>query len=248
MHTTDNKWFSCYFTLIELLVVIAIIAVLASMLLPALAKARESARNSVCKNTLKTWGTCMVLYTSEYDDFFPQNYYSTNTTLVNSWMDKLMQMINVDVVSLYANRAYSQTNMFCPSEQLILPYYYKVCRTSYGYNSLFLLKSNQEIYGSGTYGYACKTRLVKFPSLLITVGGIGYDLKNNRNTGPMISYTRSDNGPTRRHGGTCNSLFADGHAEGIMTELLLYQTSTTGIPINKYFGYSYQGISRLTGE
>ena len=60
------------FTLIELLVVVAIIGILASMLLPSLSRARETAKRAVCQSNLKQISVAFEFYADDNDDFFPK--------------------------------------------------------------------------------------------------------------------------------------------------------------------------------
>lgn len=73
------------FTLIELLVVIAIIAVLASILFPAFARARENARRTSCLSNFKQIGLAFLQYTQDYDEAYPlTSYGATNISWTNS--------------------------------------------------------------------------------------------------------------------------------------------------------------------
>lgn len=68
------------FTLIELLVVIAIIAILAAILFPVFARARENARRSSCQSNLKQIGLGVIQYVQDYDEKYPQAYWYKNDT------------------------------------------------------------------------------------------------------------------------------------------------------------------------
>src|SRR3989475_4292561 len=60
------------FTLIELLVVIAIIAILAAILFPVFAQAREKARQATCQSNIKQIGTACMMYCQDYDECYPK--------------------------------------------------------------------------------------------------------------------------------------------------------------------------------
>jgi len=89
-----------HFTLIELLVVIAIIAILASMLLPALNRARSTARKTTCLNNLKQVGSGLALYAGDYRFYPPAKPAVYATMNANTWHWLVMPYLGMDAGNL----------------------------------------------------------------------------------------------------------------------------------------------------
>lgn len=108
------------FTLIELLVVIAIIAILASMLLPALNKAREKAKSISCMGNMKQLGTLTVLYNDSNDGYLPAGNTARVEDFPMRWTAAYSLLMGgkgtaYDQSAYLVNNNYKNNKLICPS-------------------------------------------------------------------------------------------------------------------------------------
>lgn len=179
------------FTLIELLVVIAIIAILAAILFPVFARARENARRASCMSNEKQLGLAFMMYEQDFDERVPMHYGYVQAGVTYSWPV---------VLQPYAK---SRQVFFCPSDTLHnSSNAISTANVSYGYNYYYL----------SAYTGPVSLAAIQSPSETLLLG----DTSPNA-SGYVIYYTGA-NVPTDLHLEGCNFAFVDGHVKWMKSD------------------------------
>jgi prepilin-type N-terminal cleavage/methylation domain-containing protein/prepilin-type processing-associated H-X9-DG protein len=189
------------FTLIELLVVIAIIALLAAMLLPALARARESARSSQCLSQMRQLGLAVRLYADENEDLFPRSQHSAFSHGQLTWGRAVAPHLG-STITTWTNLLTSVYH--CPGDRRASPW-------SYGLNIYFELGPEDDYQGKPQTWR--RTSAVPRPAatVLFAENASSADhIMPNFWTAPQDAVDVA----ARRHGKKANYTFVDGHAQG----------------------------------
>ncbi len=210
------------FTLIELLVVIAIIAILAAILFPVFAKAREKARQISCASNMKQLGLGFIQYNQDNDEAMPYGSGWDNATNDRGWAGKIYPYVKSTQVYKCPDDATTGSPGATPptypvsyaANQNILPH--QANATIAGWNAPASTVMLFEMSG----GYAANVNLLD-PTEQNSPAGNGYNAATATNpfsydTGTMADLFNgtTDSGfPTGRHTNGSNFLLCDGHVK-----------------------------------
>ena len=211
------------FTLIELLVVIAIIAILAAILFPVFAQAREKARQSACLSNTKQIGNAMLMYVQDYDETTPSSFAFTNSTRVDVFMTLQPYIKNLQV--FYCPDRTDTSSSCAFSVPVGYPANSAKC-VGYGYNWGFIPYAGAGLLAPS---YTASDGTEVEPGVIIAqidspaqMAGFAdtYNLArySMSSVGSILDYHTLGGASTNgalRHGGNFNVNFMDGHAKSV---------------------------------